>query len=62
MSAFFLVSNHADRNILDPGPLSGPSAGQWVPDREARPILGLFKCSWLYLGANLTGSYGVSTP
>jgi hypothetical protein len=31
------------------------------PRGEARPVLGLFKCSWLDLGACLAGSCGVRT-
>jgi hypothetical protein len=31
------------------------------PRREDRPVVGLFKCSWLNLGARLTGSCRVRT-
>jgi hypothetical protein len=55
MFVFLLVSDNAGHSILGPGPLSGhlQGGGFWV---EARPVVGLFKCSWLYLGASLIGS------
>jgi hypothetical protein len=31
------------------------------PSREVRPIVELFKCSWLNLGANLAERCGVKT-
>jgi hypothetical protein len=42
------------------GPLSEvpPMIG---PGEEARPVVGMFKCSWLNLGASLTGSCRVRT-
>jgi hypothetical protein len=30
-------------------------------EEEARPIVGLFKCSWLNIGPNLAGGCGVRT-
>jgi hypothetical protein len=44
---------------LSQGHLQG--GGSWGREGEARPLLELFKCSWLNLGASLTGSCGVRT-
>jgi hypothetical protein len=49
MSAFLLVSDCAGQIICRAVGLRG----------EARPIVGLFKCSWLNVGASLTWSRGV---
>jgi hypothetical protein len=58
MFGFLLVSDYVGHNVFGPGQGICSVVGC---GGEIRPVVGLFKYSWLNLGASLTGSCGVRT-